>query len=120
MDSSVNDVRMRTLTTDADTEESRVANDRDDEVRSPEVPETSEMDEGVALPSGPPAEAPAGPPLAEPGIYWCEMEGGAGHHPLLGLIVEGENDFTTRTQPEERAALAALVANGTLEGPMEK
>jgi hypothetical protein len=66
----------------------------------------------------PAVELPAGPVLAEPGMYWCEGEY-SGIHPILGsLIHQCENDLTAITHPAELAAIAALVRDGVLMGPM--
>jgi hypothetical protein len=51
-------------------------------------------------------------------MYWCEGEY-SGIHPILGsLIHQGENDLTAITHPAELAAIAALVRDGVLMGPM--
>jgi hypothetical protein len=51
--------------------------------------------------------------LAEPGLYWCDIED-PGTHPRLGLLQHGENDFSGVTDPEVLAALAQAVADGWL------
>lgn len=70
------------------------------------------------LPPAEPITDEGPPPLplepAEPGLYWCEHES-PGRHPVLGGLVEGENDFSYLTTDEEKLALAALVQAGVLE-----
>jgi hypothetical protein len=91
----------------------RDSSEHDGSMETPTSP-AADADEAQELPADElPVPVPA-PAVAAPGLYWCDDDH-PGEHPILGLLLPGENDFREVTDLRQLQAIAACCATGLLE-----